>query len=682
MSLWHLRLLLLTKPLEETDEKLQIYSFMKLPNLKAFGLACAALGCAFSTARADIIEISDNIASDTRWTRDNVYVITKIIYVLPPAKLTVEPGTVIRAASSDTTGLLNNPGSLVVTRGAKIIGNGTVDDPIIFTSLDDPYVPGGSNTIPATVVGNGGSTVVISPKDYSTSGVTGANAFTYSKECGGLVILGRTPLGYDRDDANYLQWNGTEFSGDNIAYPTNFTTPTGNGTGFALIEGLTSTTTTLATPFDADGAGTVFAPDTTFPLGFFGGVDENDNSGVIRFWSHRYGGFNIANNNEINGVTLGGVGRGTVFEFQEVVQNADDGFEWFGGYVNCRYLASVVNGDDCFDGDFGYSGNLQHLFAINDNEIYLRSGFGNGTDGTAVGRNGAAQSDKMVEWDGSEDNLRGVTPQTNSFSFNFTFIGNKSFNGATSPAASDSSLNLLQGTTAQWSNGVAEDIFGPVVLISQSVTASADPDGTKGDVFNTLYFNVGSVVSGADAENDTSTVLPATIAQLRGKGHATKNGLDPRLVNDSDVGSIARDFTQALPSRVGVTDFFSPVRYRGAMRDNNWLFGWGWTHAVELMPTTNVDRPRVSLTVAGETVSVSFAADVDETAGADKVLYVVERSIDGRVWAPIGTVQDDSAADVPNKVFADSNATAGQITVADSGYAYTGSPVHYRVIPQ
>lgn len=655
---------------------------MKLPNIKAFGLTCAALGLALGTARADIIEVTENITSDVRWTRDNVYVINKIVYVLPPARLTVEPGTVIRAASADTTGLTNNPGSLVVSRGAKIIGNGTVDDPIIFTSLDDPYVPGGAKTIPATVTGNGG-TVTIAPKEYSTSGPIGANAFAYSKECGGLVLLGRSPLGYDRDgDALTLTWNGTVHSGDVLAYPASTSSiATGNGTGFALVEGLNANTVVLAQPFNP-GDATGIPASTTFHPGYFGGVDENDNSGVIRFWSHRYGGFNIANNNEINGVTLGGVGRGTVFEFQEVTQNADDGFEWFGGFVNARYLASVVNGDDCFDGDFGYSGNLQHLFAINDNEIYLRVGFGGASENQVVGRNPNAQSDKMVEWDGSEDNLKGVTPQTDSRSFNFTFIGNKSYNGSTAPAASDSALNLLQGTTAVWSNGVSEDIFGPVVLISQSVTASSgNVNGTKGDVYDLLYFNVGSASSGADSEN-TLTLTQTAISQIRSKGHATKNGLDPRLVNDTDAGSIARDLVMPIPARDNVADFFSPVRYRGAMRDNNWLFGWGWTHAVELMPATNVDRPRVTLAVAGQTVSVSFAADVDETVGSDKVLYVVERSVDGRVWVPVGAVQDGSAADAANKVFADANAAAGQITVADAGYAFNGSAVLYRVIPQ
>jgi len=639
----------------------------------------AALGFG-AAANAAIVEVATDITADTRWTRDNVYVVTKVVYVLPPAKLTVEPGTIIRGAESTVTGFTNSPGSIIVTRGAKIVGNATADDPIVFTSIDDPHVPGGVNTIPVSVTGSGGP-VSITPLNYAIDGPEFENAFAHSKETGGLVILGRTPIGYDRDgDTNALTWNGTTHGGvdnttgavtsETIAYPTLFTTATGNGTGFALIEGLTNATVTLATAFDADGAGSVFSPSTTFNPGFFGGVDENDNSGVIRFWSHRYGGFNLAANNEINGVTMGGMGRGTVIEFQEVAQNADDGFEWFGGYANGRYLASVLNGDDCFDGDFGFSGNLQHLFAINDNESYLRSGWGNGTDGTSVGRNLAAVSDKMIEWDGSETDNSRVTPQTNAWAFNFTFIGNKG--ASTTPAAQDSAMHILKGADGQWARGVTEDIHGPAVFIANHTTTPVD---TKGDVLDTLYFNVGSVSLGGDGDN-TIGLSSTVISQLRAKGHAIKNGLDPRLIDNTSADSVARDDIGSDPIRSGVNNFFSPVRHRGAMRDNNWLFGWTWSHTVELINKTddNVDRPVLTLSVASTTVSVSFAADTTETVAGDAVVYVVERSTDGKAWAPFTAVQDGGAADT--------NATAGQITVADSGYTYAGTPVHYRVIPQ
>ena len=459
-------------------------------------------------------------------------------------------------------------------------------------------------------------------------------------------------------------------STETIAYPTSFTITTGNGTGFALIEGLTNSTVTLGATFDADDGGSVFSPSTSFNPGFFGGVDENDNSGVIRFWSHRYGGFNLTGNNEINGVTMGGVGRGTVVEFQEVAQNADDGFEWFGGYVNGRYLASVLNGDDCFDGDFGFSGNLQHLFAINDNESYNRSGWGNGTDGTSVGRNTFAVSDKMIEWDGSESDNSRVTPQTNAWAFNYTFIGNKGANVA--PSAQDSAMHILKGANGQWARGISEDIHGPVVFIANHTTTPID---TQGDVLDSLYFNFGSVSSGGDGDN-TIGLTVTNISQLREKGHATKNGLDPRLVDNTSADSVARDDFGSDPSRVGVTDFFSPVRHRGAMRDNNWLTGWSWSDAVDLIEKTddNVDRPVLTLSVVSTTVSISFPADTTETVAGDAVVYVVERSSNGKTWVPFTSVQDGSGTDT--------NAAAGQITVADSGSTFSGTPVHYRVIPQ
>lgn len=652
---------------------------MKLFSKSILAAATAVLGFG-AAAQANIVEVSTDIIADTRFSRDNVYVITKVIYVLPPAKLTVEPGTVIRGARADITGFTNSPGSIVVSRGAKLVGNATADDPIVFTSLDDPYVPGGANTIPASVTGSGGS-VTVTAQNYAIDGATSTNAFAYSKECGGIVLLGRSPLGYDRDgDTNALTWDGTAHGGvdnttgavttETIAYPNTFTTATGNGTGFALIEGLTNSTVTLTTAFDADGTGSVFTPTTSFNPGFFGGVDENDNTGVLRFWSHRYGGYNLAANNEINGLTMGGLGRGTVIEFQEVAQNADDGFEWFGGYVNNRYLASILNGDDCFDDDFGFSGNSQFLFAINDNESYNRSGWGSGTDGTSVGRNTFAVSDKMVESDGAEPDNSRVTPQTNHWAFNFTFIGNKGAN--VTPAANDSAIQLRLGSNAQWLRGVSEDTHTNVFLVANAATTPVD---TKGDVLDTLYFNHTGVSSGTDADNTVGLTATA-ISQLRLKGHATKNGLDPRLVDNTSPDSVARDDIGSDPTRSGVTNFFSPVRHRGAMRDNNWLWGWSWSHAVDLINKAddNVARPSATLAVTSTTVSVSFAADTTETVAGDNVVYVVERSTDGKTFVPFVSIQDGGASDT--------NATAGQITVADSGYTFTGSPVHYRVIPQ
>jgi hypothetical protein len=85
----------------------------------------------------------------------------------------------------------------------------------------------------------------------------------------------------------------------------------------------------------------------------YGGDDDDDSSGILRYVSIRHTGKNIGDQagNEIQGLTLGAVGRGTVIEYVESFASADDGFEWFGGTVNAKYLVSAFNEDDAFDWD-------------------------------------------------------------------------------------------------------------------------------------------------------------------------------------------------------------------------------------------------------------------------------------------------------------------------------------------
>lgn len=103
---------------------------------------------------------------------------------------------------------------------------------------------------------------------------------------------------------------------------------------------------------------------TTEPRGKFGGLNPHDSSGVIRYVSIRHGGTNIGANNEINGLTFGGVGDGTIVEFVEVFANKDDGFEFFGGTVNAKYLFASYCGDDSFDYDQGWSGKGQYWLSF------------------------------------------------------------------------------------------------------------------------------------------------------------------------------------------------------------------------------------------------------------------------------------------------------------------------------
>lgn len=99
--------------------------------------------------------------------------------------------------------------------------------------------------------------------------------------------------------------------------------------------------------------------------GLYGGSDATDNSGSITYISIRHGGANIGEGNEINGLTLGGVGSGTVISNIEVVANQDDGIEFFGGTVNVSNLIIWNAGDDAIDTDQAWSGTLNNFIVIN-----------------------------------------------------------------------------------------------------------------------------------------------------------------------------------------------------------------------------------------------------------------------------------------------------------------------------
>lgn len=98
--------------------------------------------------------------------------------------------------------------------------------------------------------------------------------------------------------------------------------------------------------------------------GQYGGDDVADNSGSLKYISIRHGGALIGQDNEINGLTLGGVGSGTVIENIEIVGNQDDGIEWFGGSVNASNLLVWSSGDDGLDVDQSYSGLIKNALVI------------------------------------------------------------------------------------------------------------------------------------------------------------------------------------------------------------------------------------------------------------------------------------------------------------------------------
>lgn len=116
------------------------------------------------------------------------------------------------------------------------------------------------------------------------------------------------------------------------------------------------------------GAGDVLSQIEGIPVsdqsGSYGGNDPNDNSGIMTYVSIRHGGANIGAGNEINGLSLGGVGSGTIINNIEVIANQDDGIEWFGGSVNVTNAIVGYTGDDGLDIDQAYAGTIENFYTV------------------------------------------------------------------------------------------------------------------------------------------------------------------------------------------------------------------------------------------------------------------------------------------------------------------------------
>jgi hypothetical protein len=110
----------------------------------------------------------------------------------------------------------------------------------------------------------------------------------------------------------------------------------------------------------------------------YGGNDASDNSGILSYIRIEFCGFRFQTDNEVNGLTMGGVGSGTQVDHIQVSYSNDDAFEWFGGTVNCNYLATLGTTDDEFDTDFGFTGHVQFGFALRDPDNSDPTGQSNG----------------------------------------------------------------------------------------------------------------------------------------------------------------------------------------------------------------------------------------------------------------------------------------------------------------
>jgi hypothetical protein len=356
-------------------------------------------------------------------------------------------------------------GVLLVTRGSKLIANGSPASPITFSSIDP---------------------------DYDGMG-----------EWGGVVIQGFAP--------QYGQ----------------------GGTGACFNDG--------ETWCNVLGEGGDFVQE-------YGGNLPGDDSGIIRYVRIAEGGLIAGPNNEINGLTLQGVGHGTLIDYVQVHGNQDDGIEWFGGTVNVKHALLTNNDDDDIDFDEGYQGNIQYALIIKNQT----------PNATPVGSN----DPRGIELNSSDDDY---TPETAGVIANVTIIGGDAAN-----YAEEYGMRLRGSVTAAIHNSAVTGYDVTCARIDDSDTdgdSSTPKLDTPITMRNFLCDTVG-VAFNKEMPVDGSTVVEEAI--VLDDNYAITNGsasvtAEPITAQDngSDFEFDATDFIGAV--KEGATPWYSEWAIPGSL---------------------------------------------------------------------------------------------------------------------
>ena len=357
------------------------------------------------------------------------------------ATLTILPGCVVRGQPRTAAGAAGAPGSLTVSRSGRLIANGQATNTTVIvmttaaTDNDSDGNPDRDSITGALEAWESGDlfwdadpqNLPMAPLDASGAGTV--------QLWGGLIVLGSAPVNIGAGCVPATE-------------------------GLCNVEG-------LALP------GVVTADQATY-----GGQLPHDSSGEISYISIRHGGDQIGTANEINGITMAGVGDGTEFHHIEVYANFDDGIEWFGGTVNGDHLHVFAVGDDAVDTDQGYTGVNQFVFAV-------APWFGE----IGGGLYGSASGDKLGELDGDDaSSSRGATincrPRSSVQFWNVTGLGSKgpvSGQEFTPTAGNDAGVSNNRGM--QYRNGFGGSVQNSVIAntYGQGIDVSTDTSACTGN---------------------------------------------------------------------------------------------------------------------------------------------------------------------------------------------------------
>ena len=370
---------------------------------------------------------------------------------------------------------------------------------------------------------------------------------------------------------------------------------------------------------------------TSNPLTLFGGgatPDDHDNSGTLQYVRIEYPGIPLAPNNEINGLTCGGVGDGTILDHIQVSYSNDDAFEFFGGTVNAKYLVAFRSLDDDFDTDNGYRGHLQFLVGLRDPNVADVSG-SNGFESD----NDAAGSTNL--------------PQTNPVFSNVTWL-----------AGGDTTNNVNYKRNVHIRRNSKMRIYNSIMM-GNTIGLYVDGAATEGSVLSdTLLINninankwsPNYVVSNPVDANVNALLLGANDFFSGNAGVKLSN---PYNLTDPNFQPIAGSpaLGTAEFNHAGLNDpFFTAVPYRGAFDGtNDWTGDWAqWNPNAASYTGSQNYTPSVSSLITKKTCPNSGAVDVTVAGGITPYNYA---------WSNGATTQDISG--VSNGSYS--------VTVSDEG---------------
>lgn len=289
----------------------------------------------------------------------------------------------------------------------------------------------------------------------------------------------------------------------------------------------------------------------------YGGTEPTDNSGVLRYVRIEFSGVAAEPNSEINGLTLGGVGSGTIIENVQVSYGADDGFEFFGGTVNAKNLVSFGTYDDDFDFDFGYVGKIQYAVSLRDKPADTDQANGIECDNDGSGT--------------------AATPYTKPQLSNLTLIGPHDTIGSAS----------THGFSNRWRRGTRFVLRNSILLGHRKAGFSLEDAATATAYLNNeseFKNNIVAVYTKPYLAGNASSQTVITDAQIKAKAEADGSVTlasreDVQLTdpfNLTNPNFLPKAGSPALTgvSFTGMDPFFTVTTYRGAFGTTNWTQGW------------------------------------------------------------------------------------------------------------